>query len=109
MSVASLSVTEARRLLEAGTPGFVLLDVREAPERALATVAGSTWIPLGELGRRLDELPRDAHVAVLCHHGFRSARAAAALAASGWARVSNVVGGIEAWSLEADPTVPRYR
>ena len=57
---------------------------------------------------RLGELDPDRPVAVLCHHGVRSQHVAAFLAHHGFERVANVVGGIDAWSVQADPTVPRY-
>ncbi len=61
-----------------------------------------------DLASRADEVPRDADVVVYCHHGVRSARAVSMLRHGGWARVRNLSGGIERWSIEADPTTPRY-
>jgi sulfur-carrier protein adenylyltransferase/sulfurtransferase len=89
---------------------FLLLDVREPEESAMAQIAGAQLIPLGSLGDRLAELEgwRDRVVVVHCHHGGRSARAAEILRKHGFAKVENLIGGIEAWSLTVDPDVPRY-
>lgn len=87
-----------------------LLDVREVWEHALAALPGSRLIPLGELSGRAGELDdwREAEVVVYCHHGVRSARAIAFLRGLGFARLHNLSGGIDRWSEEADPKVPRY-
>jgi adenylyltransferase/sulfurtransferase len=88
----------------------LLLDVREADEVARARIEGSTWIPLGQLASRAEELAawRDEPLIALCHHGGRSARACALLAERGFSRLENLVGGIDAWSLSVDASVPRY-
>ena len=85
-----------------------LLDVREGWEYSTSRLDGATLIPLADLASRADEVPRDADVVVYCHHGVRSARAVSMLRHGGWARVRNLSGGIERWSIEADPTTPRY-
>lgn len=85
-----------------------LLDVRESHEADFCRIEGSTLIPLGQLPQRLNELPRDFPIVVHCHHGGRSARAVRYLQEQGFGDVRNLVGGIEAWSLGADPAVPRY-
>ncbi len=92
-------------------PG-VVLDVREDPELRAASVtpAGFTLvaIPMGQVPARLAELDPDTPVACLCHHGARSMRVAMYLAGNGFGTVANIAGGIDAWSLERDPAVPRY-
>lgn len=85
-----------------------LLDVREPWEVELARVDGTLNIPMGELPARLAELDREQPVAVLCHSGGRSAQVAFLLARSGFARVANITGGIDAWALELDHAIPRY-
>lgn len=85
-----------------------LLDVREPWEIAAAALDGTIDIPLGELPARHTELDPARPVAVICHKGGRSARAASFLAAQGYPAVANVAGGIEAWSRDVDPSVPRY-
>jgi rhodanese-related sulfurtransferase len=57
---------------------------------------------------RHSTLPRDRDIAVLCHHGSRSAMVADYLRAAGHLRVMNVAGGIDRWSIEVDPSLPRY-
>lgn len=90
----------------------VLLDVREPWELQTASVHAEAFdlvaIPMNEIPARLAELPRDRPIACLCHHGARSQRVAMFLAQQGWADVANIAGGIEAWSCELDPGVPRY-
>jgi adenylyltransferase/sulfurtransferase len=104
----SSAVDVARR--RAQGESLVLLDVREADELEKARVEGARWIPLGELESRIGELlgEKDAPIVVLCHHGSRSERAARLLIERGFARTENLDGGIEAWSLTVDPSVPRY-
>jgi rhodanese-related sulfurtransferase len=90
----------------------VVLDVREVPELRAASVQPQGFelvaIPMGEVPRRLSELDPDRPIACLCHHGARSLRVAMFLAQNGFARVANISGGIDAWSAERDPAVPRY-
>jgi rhodanese-related sulfurtransferase len=88
----------------------LLVDVREPWENALCRLPGSVLLPLGELAGRASELdpPAGALVVAYCHHGVRSLRGAALLAAQGIDDVASLAGGIDAWSLEIDPTVPRY-
>jgi rhodanese-related sulfurtransferase len=87
---------------------FVLLDVREPYEIAAAALPKSVVIPMRELAARIAELPQDKPIAVLCHHGGRSAHVAAFLAARGFPDVANVGGGIDAYARRVDPSVPRY-
>ncbi len=84
-----------------------LLDVREPWEIGIARLEGTIDIPLGELPSRLEELDSSQPVAVICHVGGRSARAAGFLAQRGYV-AANIAGGIEAWSTDVDPSVPRY-
>ncbi len=90
----------------------VVLDVREVPELRVASLQPRGFelltIPMNEVPARLAELDPDRPVACLCHHGARSMRVAQFLAQNGFAQVANVAGGIDAWSLERDPAVPRY-
>lgn len=86
----------------------VLLDVREPFEFELARIAGANLIPLGQLPARVEELDREKEILVLCHTGMRSAVATELLLGAGFTKVANVAGGIDAWSAEIDPSVPRY-
>lgn len=85
-----------------------LLDVRERWEIEIASVEGSHRIPMGEIPARHRELDPETPVAVLCHSGGRSARVADYLARQGFVRVANIEGGIDAWSRDCDPAIPRY-
>ncbi|MBX3653750.1 MAG: sulfurtransferase [Ramlibacter sp.] len=90
----------------------VVLDVREPWELQTASVRADGFdlvaIPMGEIPARIAELDPEVPVACLCHHGARSLRVANFLAGNGFARIANVAGGIEAWSLSRDASVPRY-
>lgn len=88
--------------------GAVLLDVRLPEELAIAALPGAVNIPLNDLPDRVAELNPEAPIAVLCHHGVRSERAARFLERSGFTDVSHLAGGIDAWSLELDESLPRY-
>ncbi len=88
---------------------IVLVDVREPWEYSMAKIEGAILIPLGTLPQSLDKLDRAAEIVAHCHHGMRSADAVGFLLQQGYANVKNLVGGIDAWSLQIDPTVPRYR
>ncbi|MDB5392661.1 MAG: thiosulfate sulfurtransferase [Rhodospirillales bacterium] len=85
-----------------------VLDVREPWELEIASIEGALSIPLGELTGRATELPRDRPLAVMCHHGGRSAQATAWLRNQGFDRATNVAGGIDAWARTIDPTLSRY-
>lgn len=87
---------------------LLVLDVREDWEVATAAVPGARHIPMGLIPTQHSLLPRDRPIAVLCHHGMRSAMVADYLRAAGHTRVLNVTGGIDRWSVEADSQVPRY-
>ncbi|MFV0678697.1 rhodanese-like domain-containing protein [Ottowia sp.] len=90
----------------------LLLDVREPVEWQIASVRAESadllQLPMSAVPSRLNELDPDRPVAVLCHHGGRSMQVAMFLQQQGFARIANVAGGIDAWSLQIDPSVPRY-
>lgn len=88
----------------------VLLDVREPGEHDFCALPGSRLLPLGELADRGEELAdwRDREIVVYCHHGVRSAHAIGILRHFGFTRLINLTGGIDRWSLEVDPQLPRY-
>src|SRR5690606_21149249 len=88
--------------------GGQLLDLREPWEHALARLPGARLIPPPELPSRLRELDSRAPVIVYCHHGIRSWHAACFLLENGFTDVGNLAGGIDAWSREIDPGIPRY-
>lgn len=86
----------------------VLLDVREPMELELASLPFATWIPMSEIPSRLGELDRSKTIVVMCHSGMRSMRVAQYLADQGFQDIANLTGGIEAWSIEIDHSIPRY-
>ncbi|MEO8197428.1 MAG: molybdopterin-synthase adenylyltransferase MoeB [Thermoanaerobaculia bacterium] len=102
-----IAPAEVARRAAAGE-AFSLLDVRLEHELLLARLPGALWIPLHELPRRLGEIPRDRPVFALCHAGQRSAAATSLLRDQGFVAARNITGGIDAWSREVDPAVPRY-
>ena len=96
----------AQRLAAGADP--LLLDVREPWEIAIASLANARTVADVTTSDGQVDLPHDREILVYCHHGSRSERWASALIARGYANVSHLRGGIEAWSLEVDPSVPRY-
>ena len=87
---------------------FFLLDVREPDEAEAAMIEGSTLIPMSQVPTRLAEIPRDKPVVVQCHHGGRSARVVQYLQSQGFNDVVNLAGGIDQWSIQINPEIPRY-
>ncbi len=98
--------------LGASQPQPLILDVREPWEVALASICPPGVellnLPIGSVVERLAELDPTRPVICMCHHAGRSAEVAAFLSHSGFAAVYNLQGGIDAWSREVDPAVPRY-
>jgi rhodanese-related sulfurtransferase len=104
-----ITPTDLSAKLAAGKPAdLVLLDVREPWEYATANIDGSTPIPMGEIPSRFQELDSDAHFITICHAGVRSMNVAVWLRDHGIEKVQSLRGGIDAWSREIDPNVPRY-
>jgi adenylyltransferase/sulfurtransferase len=86
----------------------LLVDVREPVEWDVARIEGAQLIPLRLLPERTHQLPRDRDIVVYCHTGMRSAQAVGFLRTLGFRRVWNLAGGIDLWSEQVDPAVPRY-
>ena len=109
MAIPEISVAEAQARLAAPNPPR-LIDVREAEEYALARIAGAELIPLSAWPALAAEKLTDPAQPLLiqCHHGGRSARATEFLLRNGFKDVTNLAGGIDAWSVEIDPSIPRY-
>ena len=104
----TITVKELKDRMDKGEKPF-LLDVREPYEYSMAKIEGSVLIPLGTLPQSLDQLDRNAEIVAYCHHGMRCADAVGFLLQQGFSNVKNLVGGIDAWSVQVDPAVPRYR
>ena len=103
--VHGLDVHALKRLLDQGA--ITVIDVRPAEERALAPFVGAEVLD-ADSHARLVKLAKDTPLAFLCHHGSSSSRAAEHFREQGFRVVHNITGGIEAWSIEIDSSVPRY-
>ena len=107
----SMSVQTLAQRLAAGDD-LHLIDVREPDELALASLPGFVNLPLSQFAHWGGTIHRqfevDQEIAVLCHHGMRSAQMCTWLAQQGFTRLYNISGGIDAYSMEVDPSVPRY-
>jgi rhodanese-related sulfurtransferase len=102
-----ISPADAAALLKEGSAR--LIDVREPWEFATARIEGSLAMPMGEVPARAhQELDPEDHLVVLCHHGMRSMNVTVWLRNQGFEQVQSMRGGIEAWSADVDPAVPRY-
>lgn len=99
--VPQISVYEAERRLKAER-NLIILDVRQPAETQSGIIPGATLIPLTELGRRIDELPRDKPVLTICASSHRSPMAARRLAKAGYT-VTDVAGGMGAWAQAGLP------
>ena len=87
----------------------LLLDVRELWEVNLASIAGHLHLPMGDVPSRAHQvLDPDAHIVVYCHLGMRSLSVAHWLREQGFDHAQSLAGGIDAWSCQMDPAVPRY-
>ncbi|HET7453119.1 MAG TPA: rhodanese-like domain-containing protein [Thermoanaerobaculia bacterium] len=107
MTVPEISAADAAA--RRGHPGVVFLDVREPDEHAAARIEGAAFVPMREVPARLAELDSGSEIIVFCHLGTRSAMVVDWLRRNGFPSAVNLAGGIDAWSLEVDPEVPRYR
>lgn len=103
---AEIGISEFLALRASGQP-FELVDCREPWEWELVHLDGCRLVPLGELPDRVAECPTDRPVVVYCHHGVRSLRAAFVLRAAG-VPARSLAGGIDRYSEEVDPSLPRY-
>jgi molybdopterin/thiamine biosynthesis adenylyltransferase/rhodanese-related sulfurtransferase len=105
--IPAISVRELKQKMIA-REAFQLIDVREPFEYEIARIDGAKLIPLGEFAERVDELQREQPIIVHCHSGKRSAQAVRLLQQRGFTNAYNLDGGIDAWSDQIDPSVPKY-
>jgi rhodanese-related sulfurtransferase len=98
---------ELKSKLDQGAKVLVV-DVRELWEHQIATIAGATLVPLNSLPANMKVFENAEEVVIYCHHGMRSLNAAAWLRSQGVDGARSLTGGIERWSAEIDPSVPRY-
>jgi adenylyltransferase/sulfurtransferase len=103
-----ITVSELKKRLDAGDD-IQLIDVRQQDEFDYARIDGAKLIPLGEIPGRMGEIDPTRETVVHCKMGGRSARAIEYMERAGFeGKLSNLVGGITAWSNEIDPKVPKY-
>jgi adenylyltransferase/sulfurtransferase len=107
MTIPELSPAELAEQMRGPQPP-VVLDVREPWEHGLARIEGARLVPLNMLPHALSTFDPGRAYVVLCHHGARSLLAAQFLRERGLRQVSNLTGGIDAWSEAVDPSVPKY-
>jgi len=101
-----ITVTELKKLMDTGSVN--LIDVREPQEYDICKIKGSKLIPLNEVPNHVNEFNLTDEYVFHCHTGVRSARAVLLLRELGFKRVKNLIGGIDAWATQVDPSVPRY-
>ena len=89
-------------------PGLRLIDVREPHEREISNLEGSELIPFGQFAARLNELDSAEELVIFCKAGTRSTRALEILVSAGFKKVKNLKGGINAWAIDVDPSLPIY-
>ena len=104
-----ISVQDVKQRLDA-KDDFLLLDCRETEEFRIAHIEGAQLVPMTEIQQRIGELDdwRERDVIVYCHLGGRSLQVVAWMRQLGFSRAQNMTGGIQAWSNEVDPSVPKY-
>jgi len=105
-----VSASDVKKRLDAGE-NLHLIDCREPAEHATASIAGAELIPMNTTPQRLqhiEDLADDKPVIVFCHHGMRSLMVVNWLREKGVANCASMSGGIDRWSMEIDPSVPRY-
>ena len=101
-----ITVTELKKLMDTGSVN--LIDVREPQEYDICKINGSKLVPLNEVPNHVNEFNLTDEYVFHCHTGVRSARAVLLLRELGFKRVKNLIGGIDAWATQVDPSVPRY-
>jgi len=107
MSELEITVAELNRRQQSGHK-FLLVDVREQWEYDVCRIEGARLIPMRTIPANLQALDGDEDVICYCHHGQRSLDVAVWLRAQGVASAQSLAGGIDQWSIEIDPRVPRY-
>lgn len=107
MNDLEITPKEVKERLERGEK-LLLVDVREPHEHALCRIEGALLIPMGTIPANLQKLDVDDDVVCFCHRGMRSLDVANWLRSRGVSGAKSMSGGIDRWSMEIDPNVPRY-
>ncbi|MGI9519132.1 MAG: rhodanese-like domain-containing protein [Pirellulaceae bacterium] len=103
-----ISVEQVKQLMDADDE-FLLVDCREPHEYQWCHLDGSQLVPLGQIPEQAGSLGQpDRRIVIYCHHGIRSLRVAHWLRQQGFVQAQSMAGGIDEWSCEIDPAVPRY-
>src|ERR687885_1613218 len=110
--IAQISVEQLHQRMSDSPESLQLIDVREEEEVAIAHLEGFENLPLSAFAEWSDKIQTrfdpDTETLVLCHHGMRSAQMCQWLLGQGFTHVKNIVGGIDAYSLIVDRSIPRY-
>lgn len=101
-----MSAAQLAEYLQQASP--LLLDVREPWEFDLCHIDGSTNLPMGQIPARLQELPDDGEIVVICHHGVRSQQVIQFLQSQTGVKLINLDGGVDAWARDVDRDMPVY-
>jgi len=104
--VKSITAAKLKEMLDT-QPDLLLCDVMTDRDTDMGSVDAARPLDREELAR-LETLPKDTPIAFMCHHGMRSRSAAEHFVAQGFSKIYNVEGGIDAWSVKVDPSIPRY-
>lgn len=103
-----ITAAEVKKRMDAGED-IQLIDVRQPDEHAFAKIEGAKLIPLGQIVQRMDEIDENRETVIHCKAGGRSAKAIEELQRAGFkGNLTNMRGGITAWSDEVDRNVPKY-
>jgi rhodanese-related sulfurtransferase len=95
-------------LADPARPRPLLLDVRENWEYETCHIDGANLMPMHLVPIRVAELDDDQDIVCICHHGARSMQVAAFLERNGFSRITNLTGGIHAWAVQVEPSMPKY-
>jgi rhodanese-related sulfurtransferase len=95
-------------LADPARPRPLLLDVRENWEYETCHIDGASLMPMHLVPIRVAELDDDQDIVCICHHGARSMQVAAFLERNGFSRITNLTGGIHAWAVQVEPSMPKY-
>jgi rhodanese-related sulfurtransferase len=95
-------------LADSSRPAPVLLDVREGWEYETCHIQGSLLIPMSSIPARQEELDPEGAIVCICHHGARSMQVGAFLERAGFEQIVNLTGGIHAWAMQIDSSMPTY-
>lgn len=106
--IRQMSPQELKTRLDQGEKNLVVVDVREPWELGICALPGAVSIPMRAVPARYPELPRDAEIVVVCHHGIRSQQVAHFLERVGFEKLNNLTGGVAAWARDVDPGMPTY-